>query len=47
MRGAPGLVLEEKGPEGGERFGVVIPDPGGRRAACAVEEGPGRRSAAG
>lgn len=47
MRGAPGLVLGQKGPEGGERFGVVILDPGGRRAACAGSEGPGRRIAAG
>lgn len=42
VRGAPGLVLEQKGPEGGERFSVVILDLGGRRAACAVSEGPRR-----
>lgn len=46
VRGTPGLVLGQKGPEGGERFGVVILDPGGRRAACAGSEGPGRRIAA-
>lgn len=47
VRGASGLVLEEKGPEGGERLSMVILDPGGRRAACAISEGPGRWSAAG
>lgn len=47
VRGAPGLVFEWKGPEGGEQFGVVILDPGGGQAACAVLEGPGQWSAAG
>lgn len=47
VRGAPGLVFEWKGPEGGEQFSVVILDPGGGQAACAVLEGPGQWSAAG
>lgn len=51
-RGAPGLVLEEKRPEGGEQVSVVIPEPGGGPAGraggrAAGVEGPGQWSAAG
>lgn len=47
VRGASGLVLQWKGPEGGERLSMVILDPGGRQAASAISEGLGRWSEAG